>query len=60
MGRVQELSGHFISTESKTKREEKHDFQFIETAMAEERDPENENSNQSRKINAEKQGLNFR
>ena len=32
-----------FSTESKTKREEKHDFQFIETAVAEERDRENEN-----------------
>ena len=35
-----------FSTESKTKREEKHDFQFIETAVAEERDRENVNSNQ--------------
>ena len=35
-----------FSTESKTKKEEKHDFQFIETAVAEERDRENENSNQ--------------
>ena len=35
-----------FSTESKTKREEKHDFQFIETAVAEEGDRENENSNQ--------------
>ena len=34
-----------FSTESKAKREEKHDFQFIETAVAEERDRENENSN---------------
>ena len=32
-----------FSIESKTKREEKHDFQFIETAVAEERDRENEN-----------------
>ena len=50
-----------FSTESKTKREEKHDFQFIETAVAEERDHENENSNQlAGRSNAEKQGLNFR
>ena len=35
-----------FSTQSKTKREEKHDFQFIEPAVAEERDRENENSNQ--------------
>ena len=35
-----------FSTESKTKREEKHDFQFIETVVAEERDRENENSTQ--------------
>ena len=35
-----------FSTELKIKREEKHDFQFIETAVAEERDRENENSNQ--------------
>ena len=38
-----------FSTESKTKREEKHDFQFIENAVAEERDRENENSNQKQK-----------
>ena len=30
-----------FSTESKTKREEQHDFQFIETAVAEERDHKN-------------------
>ena len=35
-----------FSTESKTEREEKHDFQSVETAVAEERDRENENSNQ--------------
>ena len=35
-----------FSTEAKTKREEKHDFQFIETAVAEERDRANENSSQ--------------
>ena len=39
---------------SKTKREEKHDFQFIETAVAEERDRENENSNKSKKIKCRK------
>ena len=34
-----------FSTESKTKREEKYDFQFIETVVAKERYRENENSN---------------
>ena len=32
-----------FSTQSKTKREEKHDFQFIETAVAKERNRQNEN-----------------
>ena len=43
-----------FSTESKTKREEKHDFQFIETAVAEERDRENENSNQKQEDQMQK------
>ena len=43
-----------FSTESKTKREEKHDFQFIETAVAEEIDRENENSNQKQEDQMQK------
>ena len=43
-----------FSTESKTKREEKHDFQFIETAVAEERDRENKNSNQKQEDQMQK------
>ena len=43
-----------FSTESKTKREEKHDFQFIEAAVAEGRDRENENSNQKREDQMQK------
>ena len=43
-----------LSTESKTKREEKHDFQFIETAVAEGRDRENETPTKSRKIKCRK------
>ena len=43
-----------FSTESKTKREEKHGFQFIETAVAEERDRENENSNQKQEDQMQK------
>ena len=43
-----------FSTESKTKREEKHDFQFIETAVAEERDGENKNSNQKQEDQMQK------
>ena len=39
------------STESKTKKEEKHDFEFIEAAMAEERD---ENSNQKQEDQMQK------
>ena len=50
-----------FSTVSKTKREEKHEFQFIETLVAEERDRENENLKpKAGRSNAEKQGLNFR
>ena len=49
MGRFQELS-----IESKTKREETHDLQFIETAVAEERDRENENSNQKQEDQMQK------
>ena len=47
------LFGQF-STESKTKKEEQHDFQFIETAMAEKRDRENENSNQKQEDQMQK------
>ena len=43
-----------FSTESKTKREKKHDFQFIETAVAEERDRENEKSNQKQEDQMQK------
>ena len=43
-----------FSTESKTKREETHDFQLIETAVAEERDRENENSNQKQEDQMQK------
>ena len=43
-----------FSTDSKTKGEEKHDFQFIETAVAEERDRENENSNQKQEDQMQK------
>ena len=43
-----------FSTESKTKKEEKHDFQFIETAMAEEGDRENENSNEKQEDQMQK------
>ena len=53
MGRIPGALWTF-STESKTKREEKHDFQFIETAVAEERDHENENSNQKQEDQMQK------
>ena len=43
-----------FSTESKTKREEKHDFQFIGTAVPEERDRENKNSNQKQEDQMQK------
>ena len=43
-----------FSTKSKTNREEKHDFHFIETAVAEERDRENENSNQKQEDQMQK------
>ena len=43
-----------FSTESKTKREEKHDFQFIETVVAEERDRENGNSTQKQEDQMQK------
>ena len=43
-----------FSTESKTKREEKHDFKFIETVVAEERVRENENSNQKQEDQMQK------
>ena len=43
-----------FSTKSKAKREEKHDFQFIETVVAEERDRENENSNQKQEDQMQK------
>ena len=43
-----------FSTESETTREEKHDFQFIETAVTEERDRENESSNQKQEDQMQK------
>ena len=43
-----------FSTESKTKREEKHYLQFIETAVAEQRDRENENLNQKQEDQMQK------
>ena len=43
-----------FSTKSKTNREEKHDFHFIETAVAKERDRENENSNQKQEDQMQK------
>ena len=43
-----------FSTESKTKREEKHDFQFIETAVVEERDRRTENSNEKQEDQMQK------
>ena len=43
-----------FSTSSKTKREEKHDLQFIETAVAEEGDRENENSDQKQEDQMQK------
>ena len=43
-----------FSTKWKTKTEEKHDFQFIETAVAKEKDCENENSNQKQEDQMQK------
>ena len=43
-----------FSTESKTKIVDKHNFQFIETVVAEGRDRENENSNQKKEDKMQK------